>query len=67
MVPSMMKRIVNEDLVMCRRVIQEKPVLTIDAIKKRCKRARQLLQDSGKRTPAKSASFQTKISLLLMP
>jgi hypothetical protein len=40
MAASTMKRIVNEDLGMSSRVIQEKPVLTIDAHEKRRKRAR---------------------------
>jgi transposase-like protein len=53
MAPSTMKRIVNEDLGMASRVIQEKPVLTIDAREKRCERAKQLIdrlrkKDSGK-------------------
>jgi hypothetical protein len=43
MAASTMKRIVNEDLGMSSRVIQEKPVLTIDAHEKRRKRARWLL------------------------
>ncbi len=48
-----MKRIVNEDLAMASRVIQEKPVLTIDAREKRRERAKQLIdrlrkKDSGK-------------------
>jgi AraC-like DNA-binding protein len=53
MATSTMKRIVNEDLGMSSRIIQEKSVLTIDARKKRCERARQLIlrlwgEDSGK-------------------
>ncbi len=38
----MIERIVNKDLGMSKRVIQEKLVLTIDAAKKRHKRARKL-------------------------
>ncbi len=52
-----MKRIVNEDLGMSSRIIQEKPVLTIDAREKRRERARQLILRLRVRIPAKSASF----------
>jgi hypothetical protein len=37
MVFNTMKRIVNEDLGMCSRVVLEKPDLTIDVGEKRCK------------------------------
>jgi hypothetical protein len=48
-----MKRVINKDLGMSSRVVQEKPVLTIDACEKRHERAKQLLlrlrnEDSGK-------------------
>ncbi len=50
---STMKRIVDEDLGMSRRIIQEKPVLTIDALKRCHEWARQFIlilrgEDSGK-------------------
>jgi AraC-like DNA-binding protein len=43
MVFNTMKRIFHKDLGMCSKVLQEKPVLTIDVVEKRCKRARKLL------------------------
>jgi hypothetical protein len=58
-----MKRIVNEDLGICSRVIHENPVMTIDACKKCCKRG----QKVAPVTPSKFAFFWTKNSSSPMP
>ncbi len=43
MAVNLMKRILNEDLGMVSRIIQEKLILTINNREKCCKRARKLL------------------------